>query len=115
MILQFCDRDDINAHKHFQQWRRQNPKGFFINCKSASIWMLHRSMCRHPGGTDFLAENWGSLTRRRKICSVERRELVKFVEKAGLDLQRCSDCKSFLWFHRANLLFFLLFVVLRIT
>jgi hypothetical protein len=93
MILQFCDRDDVKAHDHFQVWRRKHPAGFFLNCKSPTVWMLHRALCHHHGGTDFRAEDWASLTRRTKICSIDRSELLELVQKPdGPELKTCSDC-----------------------
>ena len=93
MIQELCDQDNSQAHELFQAWRRKHPEGFFLNCKSSAVRMLHRCSCLHPGGTDSLAEDWGSLTRRRKICSENRTELVALVEGSKRSaLKICRDC-----------------------
>ena len=89
VILEFYDQDDVKVHDRFQMWRRKHPDGFFINCRSKKSWMLHRVECHHPGGTHWTVEEGGSLTRLRKICSVNRRELL---ELGGRKLKTCNDC-----------------------
>ncbi len=86
--------------EQFQEWRRNNPSGFFVNCKSANDLMLHRANCWHHGDTQTGPEEWGSLTAKLKVCSTNRRELEEWAEKwalthgkAPLNLKLCSDCK----------------------
>ena len=43
MVKKFKDSPKTLAHDGFQRWRRSNPTGLFINCKSEKNWMLHRS------------------------------------------------------------------------
>jgi hypothetical protein len=94
MMSDFFDDDREEAHKAFQLWWQDNPAGFFINCKAARDWMLHRVNCLHPGSTDWQAGEWGSLTKRRKVCSTNRQELVKWARQHGTSsLKTCSDCK----------------------
>lgn len=82
------------AHDEFQAWRQDNPTGFFVNCKTQGSWMLHRVTCPHPGGTDWRTGEWGNLTKRRKICSTDRQELLELARQKGISaLTRCSDCK----------------------
>ncbi len=56
--------------------------------------MLHRVSCSHPGNTEWEAGEWGSLTRTRKVCSTDRRELAQWVQRQGQRvLSECNDCK----------------------
>jgi hypothetical protein len=71
----------------------KHDDGFFLNCKTTTVWMLHRSTCPHPGGTDVKAHVWGSLTKKRKICSTNRTELEQRAREKGVhEFQVCSDC-----------------------
>jgi hypothetical protein len=97
MIEIFSDRDGEEAHANFQRWRdRHWGDGFFLNLRSPSNVMLHRSPCPHLGDTDWAAyeHGWGSLTRTKKICSIDRRELERWAsENATAALKRCKDCE----------------------
>ena len=95
MVSEFFDGDQADAHDAFQQWRTSNPSAFFLNCRSSGGWMLHRVECPHHGTTDWQAGNgWGSLTRTRKVCSTERKELLKWARQQGAsEIKQCSDCK----------------------
>jgi hypothetical protein len=94
MPTEFFDRDDEAAHDKFQAWRSDNEVGFFLNCKSATNWMLHRTMCPHHGDTDWGTDIGESLTRNKKICSTKKSELRQFARKAGVvAVDTCSDCK----------------------
>lgn len=94
MVSEFFDGDQSDAHDLFQQWRSDNPAGFFVNCRTSGGWMLHRVRCPHPGDTDWEAGEWGSLARVRKACSADRRELVEWARRKGQTaLKECSDCK----------------------
>ncbi len=93
MISEFRDEGDKNRHEAFQQWRRANNAGFFINCKSEKSAMLHSALCPHSGNTDWEKGDWGSLTANRKLCSENREELVAWAREHGMALAVCSDCK----------------------
>lgn len=94
MVQEFCDNGQTKAHDKFQRWRADNPKGFFINCRASAGWMVHRVGCPHTGDTDLSASVFGSLTRKRKACSTDLRELQHWARKQGHDsLVQCSDCK----------------------
>jgi hypothetical protein len=97
MIETFFDRDDDNAHDHFQRWRsRYWDDGFFLNYKSPNNVMLHRSPCPHLGDTDWARAEYGfhSLTRSKKVCSTDRRELEQWArEHTASSLKRCRDCE----------------------
>jgi hypothetical protein len=97
MIETFFDRDDEEAHGNFQWWcSRHWGDGFFLNLRSLANVMLHRSPCPHLGDTDWAAyeHGWGSLTRTKKVCSTDRRELERWVgENATAALKRCHHCE----------------------
>ena len=97
MIATFFDRDDENVHAKFQRWRAHHwGDGYFLNYRSTNDVMLHRSACPHLGDTNWDAGDygWRSLTRKRKVCSANRRELEQLVsENATKPLERCRDCE----------------------
>jgi hypothetical protein len=94
MVSVFFDEDSADAHDAFQRWRTDNPVGFFLNCRTSGGWMLHRVNCPHHGNTDWAAGPWGCLTRTRKVCSTERKELLQWARQEGeSDVKQCSDCK----------------------
>jgi hypothetical protein len=87
------DKLQPDAHNLFQQWRRNNPAGYFINYKGQNNTMLHHVSCSHIGDTEYDGAEWGSLTKRMKICSTDKRELQQWAESAGVtDLKECKDC-----------------------
>jgi len=90
----FADRDRVSAHQAFQDWRRYNENGFCINVKSENEAILHRATCPHLGDPMLEAGEWGSLTKRKKLCSTDRQELVQWAAKdfAG-SFEECADCK----------------------
>ncbi len=94
MIVEFYDKINGDDHEKFQRWRRENDEGFFINIKSSNNLMLHRVHCLHPGSTDWKKGEWGSLTKNRKICSTDKKDLSNWAKqnyKASLKV--CRDCK----------------------
>jgi hypothetical protein len=92
--LEFYDGDDDNAHTKFQQWRHQHYQdGYFLNYKGLSNTMLHRVPCWHLRDPWDRNEELGSLTRRRKVCSTNRRDLEQWAKKRGVrTLGQCQDC-----------------------
>ena len=96
MVVQFKDTQDTFGHEKFQNWRRQNESGFFVNVKSSTNLMLHRTICSHHGDSEWKRETgWGSLTRSRKICSDSMEELQQLIteEYGRSKLKMCTDCK----------------------
>jgi hypothetical protein len=94
MIAIFHDDLDNEAHSSFQTWRRNNPDGFFINCKGMSSWMVHRSDCTHFGNMEWDRRDFEkSLTKLRKACSADYQALIKWVKQDGqADVTPCNDC-----------------------
>jgi hypothetical protein len=80
----FWNRDGVVKHDDFVKWLAENPDGYFINCRTASDMMLHRPSCHH-----LIDEE--SLTSRRKVCSLDRDQLVRWAKKRGT-LEFCPDC-----------------------
>ena len=86
----FWDRDDPGAHAAFLKWREENADGFVINCKTANEMWLHRSRC---SAFDFRPGTKVSLTRNRKVCSLDRDQLVGWATKtSGRTPRLCSRC-----------------------
>jgi hypothetical protein len=95
-IVQFKDTQHTFYHEDFQKWRRQNDNGFFVNVKSGTNILLHRTICPHLGDSEWERETgWGSLTRSRKICSADLAELqLRIAEEYSTSkLKMCADCK----------------------
>jgi len=92
---EFYDKDDDKAHLKFQQWRQQNYQdGYFLNYRGPSNTILHRVLCpQHLRDPWDLSEEWGKLTRHRKVCSTDRKELMQWARKKGVEnLRQCQDC-----------------------
>jgi hypothetical protein len=98
MTEQFEDSPEQLVHAEFQSWRRANPDGYFLNCKSHLEGMLHRTLCLHPGDTEWQCTDDGfhSLTKKKKVCSVSITELECWAVDHGIThIKRCSDCAPF--------------------
>ncbi len=94
-VAEFYDKLDPDAHDLFQRWRREHwDNGYFINCKSSSHLILHRASCQHPGGAEWVSSEGGSLTKFRKACSTNPRELQRWAKQTSdTSLELCKDCK----------------------
>ena len=95
MVKEFFDVIPNDAHEDFQQWRQDNPAGFIINCRANKNYMLHCVNCTHHlGDTDWPAGESGSLTKKLKACSDDKKELAKWAREHGImTLETCSHCK----------------------
>lgn len=94
MTNTFDVRDEPNAHGQFQAWRREHPDGFLLNRKSAISGLIHRVDCPHLGDSQWTAGSGQDLTRQRKICSLNLRELTVWAQQNGLKrLAICTDCR----------------------
>jgi hypothetical protein len=98
MPVEFYDSGDERVHDEFQNWRSRNTRGFFINVKSPTELMLHRSECSHPGDTEWKqsdSDSWGSLTRSRKVCSTDRSALDRWIadNARAATLSKCKTCR----------------------
>jgi len=87
----FWDREGSGAHAAFLEWCEDNrDDGFVINCKTASEMWLHRARCP---AFEFGPDAKVSLTRNRKVCSLDREQLVRWVGRQwGVTLIDCSRC-----------------------
>jgi len=89
----FSDDESQDAHEEFQRWRRENEAGFFINCRTKNDLMLHRVLCPHHGDTTWARSDGASLTKRPKVCSINRQELVNWARAQSKKLLKiCNDC-----------------------
>jgi hypothetical protein len=78
-----------NRDAEFLRWLQENPRGYFLNFRTDSDVMLHRAPC---SATAF--DVAVSLTRKRKVCSRDREQLVRWAYgRIGVDLCACSRCK----------------------
>ena len=89
-------KEEPDAHELFQQWRRDNEKGFIVNVRSNNNIMLHRSVyCQHLGDNLWKEgrPGWDSLGNATKICSNDREQLVRWInEHYQTELKICKDC-----------------------
>lgn len=93
MIKKFCDKLDVHAHSQFQEWRRNNPNGFFLTSKNNIFFYLHHVDCHHIGDKEWEIEDYGqSLTRKEKLCSSDKEELTWWARENGITIQECSHC-----------------------
>lgn len=76
------------AERGFARWRRENPDGFYVNCRSAGDMMLNRQRC---SGLDFDAAV--CLTATKKVCSSDRQALEAWAARHGSrPLRFCKRC-----------------------
>ena len=84
MIKTFFDRDDEDAHDDFQRGSAATgATASSSTSESPDHVMLHLSPCPHLGDTDWTRAEYRfhSLTRTKKICSTDRRELEMLGER----------------------------------
>jgi hypothetical protein len=93
MLAEFYNGNDKGAHHKFQQWRHANDNGFFISARSSNNVMLHQVLCPHSGNTRWEEGRHGSLTKKKKVCSNSREELLNWARKEGVKLKFCQTCK----------------------
>jgi hypothetical protein len=94
MLSIFHDQLDPEAHARFQEWRRANQDGFFLNRKTLRSGLLHRVDCWHPAGPDsgLDAGGTGSLTRVLKVCSLRADRIRRWALENGVAVRSCSHC-----------------------
>jgi hypothetical protein len=69
-VTTFHDADGPGASEAFERWRREHPRGFFLNFGSPSDMMVHRTECPR-----FVFRVPRSLTSYEKACADEVEEL----------------------------------------
>ena len=93
MISEFSNQLQLDAHSQFQSWRRQNPEGYFLNCKTQKRVMLHRPPCPHHGDTEWQPADFNqSLTKTPKVCSTDQQELKQWATEHDATITECKDC-----------------------
>lgn len=98
MIAKFSDESQADAHTLLQEWRLENPDGFFLAQKGKKTYLLHHVGCHHIGspfwdGTvDESQESPHSLTTNEKICSADINELYAWTVNQGLAYSICRHC-----------------------
>jgi hypothetical protein len=92
------DTPGVVAHASFQVWRREHPAGYFLNLRTKTDAMLHRTICQHVGDTEWQCDEDGfnSLTKRGKVCAKSIAELEDWATNRGYSsLKKCPDCDPF--------------------
>jgi hypothetical protein len=82
-----------NDEDGYLKWVRDNPFGFVINApkqRGSSPDMLHRATCKDI--TTDQRTNY-TTTDYKKICSVDRQELVDWGTRHSSDWRECKHCK----------------------
>jgi hypothetical protein len=93
MTREFDDKDLVDAHDQCQQWRRENPGGYFLNLRGPRTAMLHHVACSHIGDTEYDGSHWGSLTKKKKVCSTNEDALRQWATSNYIEeIKVCSDC-----------------------
>ena len=92
MITRFKDSDPGEQHEAFEQWKRDHPKGFVLNCLSSDKAMLHCSECVHLAGPHQTLAEGQSKTGRAKWCSDDRAELTNEATATSLTVENCGTC-----------------------
>lgn len=99
MISEFADNLHADAHDLFQEWRLENPEGFFVKQKGKGNYLLHHVGCAHIGnpfwGKEDTIQSRGrsqSLTTSRKICSSDPNELLVWLAEGNFAHEICHHC-----------------------
>lgn len=103
MIKEFIDEParGYSAHGALQEWRRQHPDGFFLAFKTRAKANMHLTFgCHHSGDGNWLADDSGSLTTQRKVCSDGLPDLIRWASDNGIEWRWCAHCKD----HAPNVL-----------
>ena len=85
----FSDQSQADAHREFEEWRKQHPDGFVLNHRAVGEAMLHTAHCTH---LTFGPNEKVSLTRQAKWCSESQRELLEAAMNKGIRVLRCQSC-----------------------
>lgn len=88
----FSSAEDSNAQIAFQRWQEGNPDGFYVNRKAGTYGMLHRVGCCHVGGAGDWNAEFGDVTKRVKVCHLDRAALTNWAERHGVTLAMCNSC-----------------------
>ncbi|HEY1013130.1 MAG TPA: hypothetical protein VGE07_10535 [Herpetosiphonaceae bacterium] len=72
----------------FEQWRKKNQEGFYLNKRKIGEVMLHHVDCKHLGNSE-----GANTTISYKIAAATREALLGEVRRLKLSLRVCSDCK----------------------
>lgn len=98
MITEFSDTLQANTHSLFQDWRFENPEGFFITPKKKNSYFLHHVGCHHIGSPFWdgtVEDSRGdqhSLTSSKKTCSADPNELLKWLADRKFSYTTCNHC-----------------------
>jgi hypothetical protein len=83
MVVEFENNFD-----RFKAWSEQNQAGYVLNLKPGrKPAMLHKAPCRH-----LYSENpdFGDFTKKKKVCSTDRRSLETWAKEKGIPFVLCS-------------------------
>ena len=93
MPREYIDGVDGCANDRFQEWRRNYGRGYILSCREAAEAMLHRADCVCLGRVDTGRQSGRSLTRNRKVCATDRKELSEWAAGHAMRVQSCRNCK----------------------
>lgn len=104
----FSDELQAEAHSLFQDWRVENPDGFFLAQKGKASYLLHHVGCHHIGSpfwdgtprwdatqsSGSVAGSRGShsLTSSQKVCASDPNELLIWLVGQGSAYSICRHC-----------------------
>jgi hypothetical protein len=94
MIMEFFDVGSVSVHDEFQTWRTNHQDGLFLTLATRTGANLHGARCQHLGSGPpyfLLADGFGSLTSKRKVCGSEV-ELLAWAIENGVSVKRCLHC-----------------------
>ena len=95
MVAEFLDALPGDSHWAFQDWRLDQPDGFYLTQKSREHYRLHHVGCHHIGGPfwDGVAHGTvSSVTANQKICSPEPTELFAWLANGSFSHSICRHC-----------------------
>ncbi len=82
-----------NAEDEYLQWVAAHPGGYVINApkrRGDYADMLHRASC---GSITTRRQSNYTTTTFKKLCSLDKRELVTWAERNSDDFRSCKLCK----------------------
>jgi len=87
-VATFHDADAPGAQDAFERWRREHPRGFFLNYGSPSDMVVHRTDCPR-----FIFRGSRSLTSYKKVCAESIDELEVWAsQRSSTSPGMCRTC-----------------------
>jgi len=74
----------------YRDWRDANPYGYVFHQSKADSGMLHTCKCGHM---DYKSNDAARMTKKPKICSTKRIEILGWLKDLKMDYSECSTCR----------------------